>query len=110
MTVVPRLELIKVGLHVSARQYRSTNRTCILTPDLGPIRENEDRPNSENLLRCNRFLSSRADTFKEAGVSIKILRKEHAYETEAIKMADGKRVWKTHKKWASSKVEVMTNT
>ena len=43
-----------------------------------------------NLLQCNGFLSSRADKFKEAGVSIKILRKEHAYKTEAIKMADGK--------------------
>ena len=61
-----------------------------LTPDLRPTRENENRPDSENLLQCNRFLSSRADTFKEAGLSIKIMRKEHAYKTEEIKMADGK--------------------
>ena len=88
--------ILKAGLHaaicrtdLSARQYRSTNRTCILTPNLQPTRENENRPDSENLLQCNIFLSSRANTFKEAGMSIKILRKEHAYKTEAIKLADG---------------------
>ena len=59
---------VKAGLHaticrpdLSARQCRSANRTCILTPDLRPIRENENRPDSENLLQCNRFLCSRAD-------------------------------------------------
>ena len=87
----------KAGLHaticrpdLSARQCRSANRTCILTPDLRPIRENENRPDSENLLQCNRFLCSRADTFKEADMSIKILSREHAYKSEAIKMADKK--------------------
>ena len=86
---------LKAGLHaticrpdLSARQCRSANRTCILTPDLRPIRENENRPDSENLLQCNRFLCSRADTFKEADMSIKILSREHAYKSEAIKMAD----------------------
>ena len=88
---------VKAGLHaticrpdLSARQCRSANRTCILTPDLRPIRENENRPDSENLLQCNRFLCSRADTFKEADMSIKILSREHAYKSEAIKMADKK--------------------
>ena len=88
---------IKAGSHaticrpdLSARQCRSANRTCILTPDLRPIRENENRPDSENLLQCNRFLCSRADTFKEADMSIKILSREHAYKSEAIKMADKK--------------------
>ena len=92
-----KIQHVKTGLHaticrpdLSARQCRSTNRTCILTPDLRPIRENDNRPDSKNLLKCNRFLSSRADTFKEASVSIKFLSKEHAYKTEAIKMADGK--------------------
>ena len=86
---------LKAGLHaticrpdLSARQCRSANRTCILTPDLRPIRENENRPDSENLLQCNRFLCSRADTFKEADMSIKILSREHAYKSEAIKMAE----------------------
>ena len=89
--------ILKAGLHaticrpdLSARQCRSANRTCILTPDLRPIRENENRPDSENLLQCNRFLCSRADTFKEADMSIKILSREHAYKSEAIKMADKK--------------------
>ena len=88
---------LKAGLHaticrpdLSARQCRSANRTCILTPDLRPIRENENRPDSENLLQCNRFLCSRADTFKEADMSIKILSREHAFKSEAIKMADKK--------------------
>ena len=91
------LIVLKAGLHaticrpdLSARQCRSANRTCILTPDLRPIRENENRPDSENLLQCNRFLCSRADTFKEADMSIKILSREHAYKSEAIKMADKK--------------------
>ena len=75
---------------LSARQCRDTNRTCILTPDLWPIHENENRPDSKNLLQCNRFLSCRADTFKEAGMSIKILSREHAYKNEAMKMADKK--------------------
>ena len=59
---------------LSARQCRSTNRTCILTPEKTP-----NRPDSKNLLQCKRFLSSRANTFKETGASIKILRKDHAY-------------------------------
>ena len=59
---------------LSARQCRSTNRTCILTPEKTP-----NRPDSKNLLQCKRFFSSRADTFKEAGASIKIMRKDHAY-------------------------------
>ena len=98
MALTPFLQsYIKAGLHpticrpdLSARQCRSANRTCILTPDLRPIRENENRPDSENLLQCNRFLCSRADTFKEADMSIKILSREHAYKSEAIKMAEKK--------------------
>ena len=88
-------QYLKAGLHaticrpdLSARQCRSANRTCILTPDLPPIRENENRSDSENLLQCNRFLCSRADTFKETDMSIKILSREHAYKSEAIKMAE----------------------
>ena len=91
------LAILKAGLHaaicqsdLSARQCWCANRTCILTPDLRPIRENENRPDSENLLHCNRFLRSRADTFKEAGMSIKMLSKKHAYKTEAIKMTEKK--------------------
>ena len=59
---------------LSARQCRSKNRTCILTPFKTP-----NRPDSKNLLQCKRFLSSRADTLKEAGASFKITRKDHAY-------------------------------
>ena len=95
--LIKQNKTIKAGLHaticrpdLSARQCRSANRTCILTPDLRPIRENENRPDSENLLQCNRFLCSRADTFKEADMSIKILSREHAYKSETIKMADKK--------------------
>ena len=89
--------MAKAGLHATicwpellARECRSANRTCILTPDLRPTRENENRPDTENLLQCNGFFSRRADTFKEAGMSIKILSREHAYKTEAIKMVDKK--------------------
>ena len=72
--------MLKAGLHgkifranLLARQCRGENRTSILTPDSTPIRENENRPDSKNLLHCNRFFGCWADTLKKAAASIKML-------------------------------------
>ena len=40
---------------LSARRRRSANLACILTADERPIRGNEHRSDSKNLLQCNRF-------------------------------------------------------
>ena len=91
-TFTPRR--FKAGLHakicranMSARQCRGENRTSILTPDSTPIRENENRPDSKNLLQYNRFYGCRADTLKEAAASIKMLWKGMCENTwQALKI------------------------
>ena len=50
---------------VSAQRCRSTNRTCILTPDLRPIRENAESARFKKSVAVQKIFVSRADTFKE---------------------------------------------
>ena len=79
---------VKAGrANLSARQCRRESRTSILTPDSTPIHESENRPDSKNLLQ--QIFGCRADTLKEAAVSIKMLWKGMRENTwQALKISE----------------------
>ena len=56
----------------------------ILAPDSQPIRENENRLDSEKLMLRNRFLSCRTDILKEASTSIKFIDRMSKYTYDSL--------------------------
>ena len=71
--------------NLSARRYRSANPSMyILAPDSQPIRENENRLDSEKLMLRNRFLSCRTDILKEASTSIKFIDRMSKYTYDSL--------------------------